>query len=97
MKLLGHYDCCVVGGGPVGAVASRSAAQEGARVLLVEKGETPPYPDRCTGIVSPRCLKEADFDHGVVLREIKGGIIHAPSNRSVRIEAPDTSKFELCR
>jgi flavin-dependent dehydrogenase len=73
MKPFGQYDCCVVGGGPVGAVAARSAAQQGARMLLVEKDATPPYSDRCTGIVSPRCLKEAKFDHGVVLREIRGG------------------------
>jgi len=104
MKTLGHYDCIVVGGGPVGAVAARSAAhwlnrrwpfgqshlRQGARVLLVEKGETPTYADRCTGIVSLRCLREAGLDNGVVLREIIGGIIHAPNGRSVRIEAADT-------
>ena len=90
MKTFGYYDCCVVGGGPVGAVAARSAALQGARVLLVEKEETPTYADRCTGIVSPRCLQEAGLDHDVVLREISGGIIHAPNGRSVRIEAADT-------
>ncbi|MCJ7547819.1 MAG: FAD-dependent oxidoreductase, partial [Deltaproteobacteria bacterium] len=87
MKSLGSYDCCVIGGGPVGAVAARSAACNGARVLLVEKGGVPTYPDRCTGIVSLRCLKEADLDESVILREIRGGIIHAPSGRSLRIEA----------
>jgi digeranylgeranylglycerophospholipid reductase len=104
MKTLGHYDCCVVGGGPVGAVAARSAAnwlkshlRQGARVLLVERGETPTYPDRCTGIISPRCLQEAGVDDGVVLREIRGGIIHAPSGRSVRIEAADTRAVVIDR
>ena len=97
MKSLGKYDCCVVGSGPVGAVAARSAALQGAHVLLVEKGETPSYADRCTGIVSPRCLREADLDQSVVLREIRGGIIHAPNGRSVRIEAADTRAVVIDR
>jgi digeranylgeranylglycerophospholipid reductase len=97
MKFLGHYDCCVVGGGPVGAMAARSAAQRGAQVLLVEKGATPTYPDRCTGIVSPRCLKEAGLDEDVVLREIRGGVIHAPNNRSVHIEAADIRALVIDR
>jgi len=97
MKTLGHYDCCVVGGGPVGAMAARSAAQQGARVLLVEKGASPTYPDRCTGIVSPRCLKEAGLDQRVIVRAIRGGIIHAPNGRSVRIEAADTRAVVIDR
>jgi digeranylgeranylglycerophospholipid reductase len=97
MKSLGHYDCCVVGGGPVGAVAARSAAQQGAQVLLLEKGAAPTYADRCTGIVSPRCIEEAGLDEGVVLRKIRGGIIHAPNDRSVCIKAADTRAVVIDR
>jgi len=78
-------------------MAARSAAQQGAQVLLVEKGATPTYPDRCTGIVSPRCLQEADLDESVVLREIRGGIIHAPNGRSVRIEAAEARAVVIDR
>jgi len=87
----------VVGGGPVGAIAAKSAAEQGARVLLVEKGATPTYPDRCTGIVSPRCIEEAGLDEDVVLREIRGGIIHAPNGRTVRIEAADARAVVIDR
>jgi digeranylgeranylglycerophospholipid reductase len=97
MKSLGCYDCIVIGGGPVGAVAARSAARNGARVLLVEKGGTPTYPDRCTGIVSPRLLEEAGLDADVVLRRIRGGIIHAPNSRCLRIEAADTRAVVIDR
>jgi digeranylgeranylglycerophospholipid reductase len=97
MKSLGPYDCIVIGGGPVGAVAAGSAAHNGTRVLLVEKGGTPTYPDRCTGIVSPRCLEEAGLNKKVILREIKGGIIHAPNGRSLRIEAVDTRAVVIDR
>jgi geranylgeranyl reductase family protein len=97
MKSLGSYDCCVVGGGPVGSVAARSAARQGIQVLLVEKGRAPTYPDRCTGIVSPRCLEEAGLDNEVILREIKGGIIHAPNGRTICIEAADTRAVVIDR
>lgn len=97
MKSLGNYDCIVVGGGPVGAAAARSAARNGARVLLVEKRGVPTYPDRCTGIVSPRLLEEADLDTGVILRRIRGGIIHAPNGRCLRIEAADTRAVVIDR
>jgi digeranylgeranylglycerophospholipid reductase len=97
MKSLGRYDCIVIGGGPVGAVAARSAARHGARVLLVEKGGAPTYPDRCTGIVSPRLLEEADLDQRVIVRRIRGGIIHAPNGRCLRIEAADTRAVVIDR
>jgi digeranylgeranylglycerophospholipid reductase len=97
MKSLGRYDCCVIGGGPVGAVAARSAARNGARVLLVEKGGAPTYPDRCTGIVSPRLLEEAGLDQRVIVRRIRGGIIHAPNSRYLRIEAADTRAVVIDR
>lgn len=104
MKSLGRYDCCVIGGGPIGAAAARSAAswrkghlRNGARVLLVEKGEAPTYPDRCTGIVSPRLLEEAGLDQRVIVRKIRGGIIHAPNGRCLRIEAADTRAVVIDR
>ena len=34
-----RYDCIVIGGGPAGLMASISAGQHGARVLLLEKGD----------------------------------------------------------
>lgn len=97
MRDLGNYECIIVGGGPVGAVAARSAARHGAKVLLVERNEMPSYPDRCTGIVSPRCLKEAKLDNSVVLREIRGGIIHAPNGRPLMIEADDARALVIDR
>ena len=97
MQQLGKYDSIIVGGGPVGAVAAQSAARHGAKVLLIEKGAQPTYPDRCTGIISPRCLEEAQLDASVILREIKGGTIYAPNGRSLQIEAKDTRALVVNR
>jgi len=75
----------------------QSHLRQGAQVLLLEKGATPTYPDRCTGIVSPRCLEEAGLNNKVILREIRGGIIHAPNGRSVRIEAAEARAVVIDR
>jgi len=89
MNYVGEYDVVVVGAGPVGATVAREAAKGGARVLLLEKRKSPIYPERCAGIISPRCLREANVDGGVVVRRIRGGYIHAPDGRSLRIEASE--------
>ncbi|RLA78627.1 MAG: NAD(P)/FAD-dependent oxidoreductase, partial [Deltaproteobacteria bacterium] len=78
MSYVGEYDVVVVGAGPVGATVAREAAKGGARVLLLERRKSPIYPERCAGIISPRCLREANVDGGVVVRRIRGGYIHAP-------------------
>ena len=89
MGYWGQYDVVVVGAGPVGATVARKAAKGGARVLLVEKRRSPIYPERCAGIISPRCLKEAEIGEGTVLRKVRGGYIHAPDGRSLKIEASE--------
>ena len=75
------YDVVVVGGGPVGAVAARHAAEVGARVLLIEQGECTGEPARCTGLVSPPTLDLLGVSTASLLREIRGGILHAPGGR----------------
>ncbi len=47
------YDAVVVGAGPAGASAAHELAQDGARVLLLEKARVPRYKP-CGGGVTPR-------------------------------------------
>ncbi len=90
MKHLDNCEVLVIGGGPIGAVVAKTAAYFGAKVLLVEKHSVPGEPGRCTGLVSPRCLKEVEMDKEVIIRKIKGGIVYAPNGRGLKIEAKDT-------
>lgn len=46
------YDVIVVGGGPAGSIAARTAAQNGLSVLLLEKDRDIGYPVRCGEAVS---------------------------------------------
>lgn len=47
-----NYDIIVVGGGPAGSIAARTAAQNGVSVLLLEKDRDIGYPVRCGEAVS---------------------------------------------
>ena len=81
------YEVIVVGGGPIGSVLSRRLAQHGLRVLLVERRSSFNPPFRCTGLISPRCLKLSGLGKEVVLREIRGGYIYAPNGYSIQVES----------
>jgi len=92
-----EYDVTVIGGGPSGAVAARHAANVGARVLLVERGDGSGRPAHCTGLVSPRTLRMTGASPKSILREINGGILHAPGGREVKIRAGEAKGLVLDR
>lgn len=91
------YDVVVVGGGPVGAVAARHAAGVGARVLLIEQGECTGEPARCTGLVSPPTLDLLGASTASLLREIRGGILHAPGGKTIELRANTVKAVVLDR
>lgn len=85
-EILAKAGIVVIGAGPVGAMVARTAAQTGAQVCLLEEDAQPGRPVQCTGLVSPRTLKEASVDRDVVVREVTGVSISAPNGRTVVID-----------
>jgi geranylgeranyl reductase family protein len=83
------YDLIVVGAGPAGASAARTASQHGLKTLLVEKDHVP-RSKLCGGGVTPKVLKRFDFNlpNGVMERESKATRIHV---------GEDTFSFETDR
>jgi digeranylgeranylglycerophospholipid reductase len=53
-----QYDIIVVGAGPAGSIAARSAAEKGVSVLLLEKDAEPGTPVRCGEAVNRKRLEE---------------------------------------
>jgi digeranylgeranylglycerophospholipid reductase len=92
-----HAQVVVVGGGPIGAVAARSAAQAGASVLLVERRKRPAPSSCCTGLVGPQALRILGVSTNCALLEIRGVSVHAPSVRKLELSANDTKAIVIDR
>jgi len=55
------YDVAVIGSGPAGATTARHAAEQGLRVLLIDKKQELGSPIQCSGAVSANALNEANI------------------------------------
>lgn len=80
------YDVIVVGGGPAGTMAARSAAQGGASALLFEKDRELGLPVRCAEAVGRKSLDRFVGDPGPWI---------AHQVNDVRFIAPDGSVVEV--
>jgi geranylgeranyl reductase family protein len=90
---LKSWDVIVVGGGPSGAFAARTCAEQGVRVLLIEK-ERPPRYKPCAGAVSQKTLQEiGDLPAHLVERTCFGGRLFSPSLQSTECRMPSATKL----
>lgn len=82
-----EYDLLVVGGGPGGAIAARTAAEKGLRVLLVEKRPAIGAPVRCAEGIGKELLDEfVKPDERWIAAEIDNARIVAPNGHSLVLE-----------
>ncbi len=80
-------DILVIGGGPAGLMAARSASRLGLEVLLVEAHEVFGLKP-CGEGVSSHCFETAELppSSGIVIEKIRGFIVHAPDeSKRVRL------------
>ena len=70
------WDVAVVGAGPAGAAAARSAARTGARVLLLERAQVPRYKRCGGGLIGPSqlALRSAGIDPAALARDSVGRV-----------------------
>ena len=82
------YDILIVGGGPAGALAARTAAEKGYSVLLVEKRPAIGAPVRCAEGIGKEALSEfIEPDERWISSELKGAEIVAPDGTTMRLES----------
>ena len=81
-----EYDVVVVGAGPAGSIAAKTAAQKGLSVLMIEKRQEIGDPVRCAEGVSKIWLrKHIEPDHRWICSDVKGSRIYAPDGTMVEM------------
>lgn len=91
------HDVIVVGGGPGGAMAARTCAEKGLRVLLLEKEEVPRY-KACGGAVSWKALQLiGPIDDVKPQYMCYGATIHSPAMRQSSQKIKETASILVFR
>jgi digeranylgeranylglycerophospholipid reductase len=81
-----RYDVIVVGAGPAGSIAAKTAAEKGLDVLLIEKRQGIGDPVRCAEGASKIYLKNhVDIDKRWICADLKGSRIYAPDGTRVEM------------
>ncbi len=81
-----EYDVVVIGAGPAGSVAAKTAAQKGLDVLLIEKRQEIGDPVRCAEGVSKAWLKKhIDLDERWICADVKGSRIYSPDGTMIEM------------
>jgi digeranylgeranylglycerophospholipid reductase len=82
------YDILVIGGGPAGAIAAKTAAEKGLSVCLVEKRPAIGAPVRCAEGIGKEALHEfIEPDPCWISAEMTGASIVAPDGFLMKLES----------
>jgi geranylgeranyl reductase family len=81
-----EYDVVVIGAGPAGSIAAKTAAQKGLSVLMIEKRQEIGDPVRCAEGVSKIWLrKHIEPDHRWICADVKGSRIYSPDGTMIEM------------
>ncbi len=78
------YDVVVVGAGPAGSMAAKTAAEQGLNVLLVEKRQEIGTPVRCAEGISRESIERFfEVEKKWIAAEVTGAKIYAPDKTEI--------------
>jgi len=92
-------DVLVVGAGPVGCIAAKTASECGANVILLEEHPQVGSPVFCAEGLSLKCIKDSGLEvkTPIVCQEITETRIIAPNKNYIKLVSPKWSEFIINR
>ncbi len=89
----------VVGAGPAGSMVAKTAAEHGARVVLLEEHRTPGLPVSCAEALGVDTLTEAGIDHGssVINLDVERANVYTPNGKCVTISNKRSKAYMINR
>lgn len=91
------YDVAVVGAGPVGSTFARYIADEGFKVLMLEKKKEIGVPLQCAGLLGKKIKNLNILPDELILNEVYGAYLHSPSNRILKVGRNDPEAYVIDR
>jgi len=92
------YDIVIVGAGPAGSRAAQAAAEEGARVLLIDRRQRIGVPVQCGEFVPQWISRYVQFSSASILQTVEKMVTHLPDGTSYEMKGPgymlDRSLFD---
>ena len=86
-----HYDVIVVGAGPAGSLAAKTAAEKGLKVLLLEKRQEIGEPVRCAEAITAKGLASfMEPDPKWISARIRRARFFSPSGRCIEFKDRNT-------
>ncbi|UCC16088.1 MAG: NAD(P)/FAD-dependent oxidoreductase, partial [Dehalococcoidales bacterium] len=91
------YDVAVIGTGPAGNRVACKLAENGHRVVVIDKKKNLNEPVCCTGIISSECVKQFAIPDNVIYREANSATVYSPSGKILRVKRNDPQAYIVDR
>lgn len=91
------YDAIIVGGGPVGSRVARRLAENGHKVLVLEKKSRPGTKTACTGIIGQECASAFEVEDRVILKKVNSASLFSPSGNRLHLRRQEPQACILDR
>ncbi|MGH2452309.1 MAG: geranylgeranyl reductase family protein [bacterium] len=92
-----RWDVIVVGGGPAGGMAARTAAGAGLRTLLLEEHPEIGAPAHCSGKLSTHAFAEFELPHTLARTALRAATLHAPDGSVASVRRDEVDSYVVDR
>jgi digeranylgeranylglycerophospholipid reductase len=90
------YDAIVIGGGPAGSRVAARLAEQGHRILILERKKTLGN-KCCTGIIGRECVEAFNIDEKVILNKVNSATLFSPSGNRLYVHRDEIQACILDR